>query len=198
MYYPEPIERLIENLTRLPGIGRKTATRLAFFLLNTRDSYISELSKNLMDIKEKIKLCGVCFNITDVDPCMICTDERRDKAVICVVEEPSHMMVVESANPGVYRYHILHGVINPIEGVGPDEVRIKELKERIVREEIREVIIATNPNIEGNTTAHYIGEILKPLDIKITRIASGIPIGGDIVYVDLLTIKSSLENRKIL
>ncbi|MCX5802222.1 MAG: recombination mediator RecR [Proteobacteria bacterium] len=198
MYYPEPIERLIENLTRLPGIGRKTATRLAFFLLNTRDSYISELSKNLMDIKEKIKLCGVCFNITDVDPCMICTDERRDKAVICVVEEPSHMMVVESANPGVYRYHILHGVINPIEGVGPDEVRIKELKERIVREEIREVIIATNPNIEGNTTAHYIGEILKPLDIKITRIASGIPIGGDIVYVDLLTIKSSLENRKTL
>jgi recombination protein RecR len=198
MYYPEPIERLIENLTRLPGIGRKTATRLAFFLLNTRDSYISELSKNLMDIKEKIKLCSICFNITDVDPCMICTDERRDKSVICVVEEPSHMMVVESANPGVYRYHILHGVINPIEGVGPDEVRIKELKERIVREGIREVIIATNPNIEGNTTAHYIGEILKPLDIKITRIASGIPIGGDIVYVDLLTIKSSLENRKIL
>jgi len=198
MYYPEPIERLIENLTRLPGIGRKTATRLAFFLLNTRDSYISELSKNLMDIKEKIRLCGICFNITDVDPCMICTDERRDKSVICVVEEPSHMMVVESANPGVYRYHILHGVINPIEGVGPDEVRIKELKERIVRERIREVIIATNPNIEGNTTAHYIGEILKPLDIKITRIASGIPIGGDIVYVDLLTIKSSLENRKTL
>jgi recombination protein RecR len=198
MYYPEPIERLIENLTRLPGIGRKTATRLAFFLLNTRDSYISELSKNLLDIKEKIKLCGICFNITDVDPCMICTDERRDKSVICVVEEPSHMMVVESANPGVYRYHILHGVINPIEGVGPDEVRIKELKERIMREGIREVIIATNPNIEGNTTAHYIGEILKPLDIKITRIASGIPIGGDIVYVDLLTIKSSLENRKNL
>jgi recombination protein RecR len=198
MYYPEPIERLIENLTRLPGIGRKTATRLAFFLLNTRDSYISELSKNLMDIKEKIKLCSICFNITDVDPCMICKDERRDKSVICVVEEPSHMMVVESANPGVYRYHILHGVINPIEGVGPDEVRIKELKERIVREGIREVIIATNPNIEGNTTAHYIDEILKPLDIKITRIASGIPIGGDIVYVDLLTIKSSLENRKIL
>jgi len=198
MYYPEPIERLIENLTRLPGIGRKTATRLTFFLLNTRDSYISELSKSLMDIKERIKLCGICFNITDVDPCMICTDERRDKSVICVVEEPSHMMVVESANPGVYRYHILHGVINPIEGVGPDEVRIKELKERIVREGIKEVIIATNPNIEGNTTAHYIGEILKPLDIKITRIASGIPIGGDIVYVDPLTIRSSLENRKTL
>ena len=198
MYYPEPIERLVENLTRLPGIGRKTATRLVFFLLNTKDSYTSELSKSLLDIKEKIRLCSVCFNITDVDPCRICTDERRDTSIICVVEESSHMMVVESANPGIYRYHILHGVINPIEGIGPDEVRIKELKERIVREEIREVIIATNPNIEGNTTAHYIGEILKPLDIKITRIASGIPIGGDIVYVDLLTIKSSLENRKTL
>ena len=198
MYYPEPIERLVENLTRLPGIGRKTATRLVFFLLNTKDSYTSELSKSLLDIKEKIRLCSVCFNITDVDPCRICTDERRDTSIICVVEESSHMMVVESANPGIYRYHILHGVINPIEGIGPDEVRIKELKERIVRERIGEVIIATNPNIEGNTTAHYIGEILKPLDIKITRIASGIPIGGDIVYVDLLTIKSSLENRKTL
>jgi recombination protein RecR len=198
MYYPEPIERLVENLTRLPGIGRKTATRLVFFLLNTKDSYTSELSKSLLDIKEKIRLCSVCFNITDVDPCRICTDERRDTSIICVVEESSHMMVVESANPGIYRYHILHGVINPIEGIGPDEVRIKELKERIVRERIGEVIIATNPNIEGNTTAHYIGEILKPLDIRITRIASGIPIGGDIVYVDPLTIKSSLENRKTL
>jgi recombination protein RecR len=198
MYYPEPIERLVENLTRLPGIGRKTATRLAFFLLNTKDSYTSELSKSLLDIKEKIRLCSVCFNITDVDPCRICTDERRDKSIVCVVEESSHMMVVESANPGIYRYHILHGVINPIEGIGPDEVRIKELKDRIVRERIGEVIIATNPNIEGNTTAHYIGEILKPLDIRITRIASGIPIGGDIVYVDPLTIKSSLENRKTL
>lgn len=198
MYYPEPIERLVENLTRLPGIGRKTATRLVFFLLNTKDSYTSELSKSLLDIKEKIRLCSVCFNITDVDPCRICTDERRDTSIICVVEESSHMMVVESANPGIYRYHILHGVINPIEGIGPDEVRIKELKERIVRERIGEVIIATNPNIEGNTTAHYIGEILKPLDIRITRIASGIPIGGDIVYVDSLTIKSSLENRKTL
>jgi recombination protein RecR len=198
MYYPEPIERLVENLTRLPGIGRKTATRLVFFLLNTKDSYTSELSKSLLDIKEKIRLCSVCFNITDVDPCRICTDERRDKSIVCVVEESSHMMVVESANPGIYRYHILHGVINPIEGIGPDEVRIKELKDRIVRERIGEVIIATNPNIEGNTTAHYIGEILKPLDIRITRIASGIPIGGDIVYVDPLTIKSSLENRKTL
>ena len=196
MFYPEPIERLIDNLSRLPGIGKKTATRLSFFLLNAKEGYITELSKSLLDIKEKIRLCSVCFNITDADPCAICCDERREKRTVCVVEESSHMMVIESSNPGHFRYHILHGVINPIEGIGPDELRIKELKERIIREEIREVIIATNPNLEGNTTAHYISEILKPLDVKITRIASGIPIGGDIVYIDPLTIKSSIDNRK--
>ena len=196
MYYPEPIERLIENMTRLPGIGRKTATRLAFFLLNAKESYVFELSHSLLDIKDKIKLCSVCFNITDVDPCKICTDEKREQSTVCVVEESSHMMVLESANPGVFRYHILHGVINPIEGIGPDEVRIKELKDRIERDGIQEVIIATNPNIEGNTTAHYISELLKHLDVKISRIASGVPVGGDIVYIDPLTIKSSIENRK--
>ncbi len=198
MFYPEPIERLIENLTRLPGIGRKTATRLAFFLLNAKSSYVTELSRSLTDIKEKIRLCSVCFNITDGDPCVICRDERRDKNVICVVEEPSHMMVIESANPGHLRYHILHGVINPIEGIGPDEIRIKELEARVVSEGIQEVIVATNLNIEGNTTAHYIGEILKSHNVTITRIASGIPVGGDIVYIDPLTIKSSMDNRKNL
>lgn len=198
MFYPEPIEHLIENLTKLPGIGRKTATRLAFFLLNTKESYIAELSKSLLDIKEKIRLCSTCFNITDHDPCVICTDERRDRTSICVVEESSHMMVIESSNPGRFRYHILHGVINPLEGVGPDDIRINELRDRVVRDAIGEVIIATNLNIEGNTTAHYIGEILKPYDVRITRIASGIPVGGDIVYIDSLTIRSSLENRKKL
>jgi recombination protein RecR len=198
VFYPEPIERLIENLTRLPGIGRKTATRLAFFLLNAKEGYITELSRSLIDIKEKIRLCSVCFNITDTDPCVICRDERRDKTSVCVVEESSHMMVIESSNPGHFRYHILHGVINPLEGVGPDDIRINELRDRVVREGISEVIVATNLNIEGNTTAHYIGEILKPYDVRITRIASGIPVGGDIVYIDPLTIKSSLENRKKL
>ncbi len=198
MFYPEPIERLIDNLTRLPGIGRKTATRLAFFLLNAKEGYITELSRSLVDIKEKIRLCSVCFNITDTDPCVICRDERRDKTSVCVVEESSHMMVIESSNPGHFRYHILHGVINPIEGVGPDDIRINELRDRVVSEGITEVIVATNLNIEGNTTAHYIGEILKPYDVRITRIASGIPVGGDIVYIDPLTIKSSLENRKKL
>jgi len=198
VFYPEPIERLIDNLTRLPGIGRKTATRLAFFLLSAREGYITDLSHSLIDIKEKIRLCSVCFNITDIDPCAICRDERRDKASICVVEESSHMMVIESSNPGQFRYHILHGIINPLEGIGPDDIRINELRERILSEGITEVIVATNPNIEGNTTAHYIAEILKPYDVRITRIASGIPVGGDIVYIDPLTIKSSLENRKKL
>jgi len=198
VFYPEPIERLIENLTRLPGIGRKTATRLAFFLLNAKEGYITELSRSLIDIKEKIRLCSVCFNITDTDLCVICRDERRDRTSVCVVEESSHMMVIESSNPGHFRYHILHGVINPIEGVGPDDIRINELRDRVAREGISEVIVATNLNIEGNTTAHYIGELLKPYDVRITRIASGIPVGGDIVYIDPLTIKSSLENRKKL
>jgi recombination protein RecR len=196
MYYPEPIERLIEHLSRLPGIGRKTATRLAFFLLNTRQSYVNDLSRSIGEIKEKIQLCSTCYNITDIDPCAICRDEKRDKTVLCVVEEPSHLMVIESAYPGMYRYHILHGVINPIEGIGPEEIRIPEMKDRIIREGIKELIIATNPTIEGNTTAHYIAEMTKSFDVRITRIASGIPIGGDIVYIDPLTIKSALDNRR--
>jgi recombination protein RecR len=196
MYYPEPIERLIEHLSRLPGIGKKTATRLAFFLLNARQSYVNDLSRSITDMKEKIRLCATCFNITDIDPCAICRDEKREKSVLCVVEEPSHLMVIESAYPGMYRYHILHGVINPIEGIGPDEIRIPELRRRIAAEGIRELIIATNPTIEGNTTAHYIAELTKDQDVTITRIASGIPVGGDIVYIDPLTIKSALDNRR--
>jgi len=198
MLYPEPIERLIERLSKLPGIGRKSATRLAFFLLNARQSYVAELSRSIAEVKEKVRLCSTCFNITDVDPCHICRDEKRAHDMLCVVEEPSHLMVIESAFPGVYRYHILHGVINPIEGIGPDEIRIPVMLERIAREGIKELIIATNPTIEGNTTAHYIVEMTRSFQVKITRIASGIPIGGDIVYIDPLTIKSALDNRRSL
>jgi recombination protein RecR len=196
MLYPEPIERLIERLSKLPGIGRKSATRLTFFLLNARQTYVTELSRSIAEVKDKVRLCSTCFNITDIDPCHICRDENRSHDLLCVVEEPSHLMVIESAFPGVYRYHILHGVINPIEGIGPDEIRIPEMKERIAREGIKELIIATNPTIEGNTTAHYIVEMTRPFQVRITRIASGIPIGGDIVYIDPLTIKSALDNRR--
>ncbi len=198
MLYPEPIERLIERLSKLPGIGRKSATRLAFFLLNARDGYVAELSRSIAEVKEKVRLCSTCFNITDIDPCHICRDELRSRDMLCVVEEPSHLMVIESAFPGVYRYHILHGVINPIEGIGPEEIRIPVMLERIAREGIKELIIATNPTIEGNTTAHYIVEMTRSFQVKITRIASGIPIGGDIVYIDPLTIKSALDNRRSL
>jgi recombination protein RecR len=198
MYYPEPIERLIEHLTRLPGIGRKTAARLTFFLLHSSNTYVTELARAIADLKEKIRLCSVCFNITDVEPCRLCRDEKRAQNVLCVVEEPSHIMVIESSAPGSYRYHVLHGVINPIEGVGPDDIRIPELRTRIEREGITELIIATNPTIEGNTTAHYIAELTKPLNVQITRIASGVPVGGDIVYTDPLTIKSAIENRRTL
>ena len=198
MYYPEPLERLIEHLSRMPGIGRTTATRLSFFLLNARQAYVTDLSQSIAEIKEKIRLCATCYNITDIDPCPICRDEKRDRNVLCVVEEPSHMMVIEAAFPGLYRYHILHGVINPIEGIGPEEIRIPEMKERILREGIKELIIATNPTIEGNTTAHYIAELTHAFQVRITRIASGIPIGGDIVYIDPLTVKSAIENRRSL
>jgi len=198
MYYPEPIERLIEQLTRLPGIGRKTATRLTFFLLHTNNAYIADLSESIAQLKEKIRLCSTCFNITDADPCQYCRDDHRGREIICVVEEPSHIMMIESSNPRVYRYHVLHGVINPIEGIGPEDIRIPELKERIERDGVTELIIATNPTIEGNTTAHYIAELTKPLHVKITRIASGIPVGGDIIYTDPLTLKSAIDNRKNL
>ncbi|MGA3174051.1 MAG: recombination mediator RecR [Syntrophorhabdales bacterium] len=198
MYYPEPIERLVEHLSRLPGIGRKTATRLAFFLLNSRPEYVAELARSIAEVKERIRLCTNCFNITDIDPCRICRDEKRARDTLCVVEDPSHMMVIEAAFPGVYRYHILHGVINPIDGIGPNEIRIPEMRERIAKESIRELIIATNPTIEGNTTAHYIVEMTKSFNLKISRIASGIPIGGDIVYIDSLTIKSAIDNRRSL
>jgi recombination protein RecR len=196
MTYPYPLERLIENLTKLPGVGRKTATRLAFFLLNSGEAYIRELSQSIIDIKEKIKLCSTCFNITDSDPCEICRDPKRDYSVLCVVEDPSHVMVMEQANPGVFKYHVLHGLINPLEGIGPEDIKIQQLIERVKKSPVSEVLIATNLNIEGNSTAFYIADQLKSLNIKVTRIASGIPAGGDIIYADPQTIKNSVENRK--
>ncbi len=196
MGYPEPIERLIQNLTKLPGIGRKTATRLTFFLLNSKETYVKELSQSMIDIKERIRLCSICFNITDVDPCTICTDPKRDNSPICVVEEPSHLMVMEQAYPGVFKYHVLHGVINPLEGIGPENLKIRELIERVKSSKVSEVLLATNLNMEGNATAYHIANELKPLGVKVTRIASGIPAGGDIVYADPQTIRSSVENRR--
>lgn len=196
MTYPEPVERLIKNLTRLPGIGRKTATRLTFFLLSSDSSYINELARSILDIKEKISLCSICFNITDKDPCSICSDPKRERSTICVVEEPSHVMVIEASYPGMFRYHVLHGVINPLEGIGPNDLKIPELKERVSKERPHEVLIATNMNPEGNATAHYIAQELKELGVRVSRLASGIPQGAEIIYTDPQTLKNSIENRR--
>lgn len=196
MTYPEPIERLIKNLTKLPGIGRKTATRLTFFLLNSDLSYITDLARSIMDIKERVSLCSICFNITDKNPCPICLDPKRENSTICVVEEPSHVMVIEASYPGIFRYHVLHGVINPLEGIGPGDLKIRELKERILKDKPQEILIATNMNPEGNATAHYIAQELRDLGVKVSRLASGIPQGAEIIYTDPQTLKNSIENRR--
>jgi recombination protein RecR len=196
MAYPKALERLIENLSKLPGIGKKTATRLALFLLEAKVGYVEELAESIREVKERIRLCSSCFNITEEDPCRVCTDEKRMKGVICVVESPSHVLAIESANPGTFKYHVLHGLINPLEGIGPENLKIGQLKERVEREAIEEVVLAMSFNVEGNATAAYVAEILRPLPVKVTRISSGIPYGGDLLYADPITLKHSIQNRR--
>jgi recombination protein RecR len=194
--YAKPIDHLIQALTRLPGIGRKTASRLAFHILRSSPSEAQELARAILDVKEKIRLCSTCFNLTDEDPCRICQDERRNQQALCVVEEPNDLMAIE--NTGVFngRYHVLHGTISPLEGVGPDDIKIKELLERLRKEKISEVILATNPTVEGVATAIYVTDLMKPLGIKITRIAYGIPMGSEIEYSDGITLSKALEGRR--
>ena len=194
--YAKPIDHLIEALTRLPGIGKKTASRLAFHILRSSLSEARELARAILDVKEKIHLCSTCFNLTDEDPCRICQDERRSREILCVVEGPNDLMAVE--NTGVFngRYHVLHGTISPLEGVGPDDIKIKELMERLQKEKISEVILATNPTVEGGTTALYLTDLIKPLGVKVTRIAYGIPMGSEIEYSDGMTLSKALEGRR--
>lgn len=194
--YAKPIDRLIEALTRLPGIGKKTASRLAFHILRSNLSDAQELARSILDVKEKIRLCSVCFNLTDDDPCQICQNPNRSSDILCVIEGPNDLMAIE--NTGEYRgkYHVLHGTISPLEGVGPEDIKIKELIERLKKEKISEVILATNPTVEGGTTALYLTDLLRPLGIKITRIAYGIPVGGEIEYADGMTLLKALEGRR--
>ena len=192
----KPIDHLIEALTKLPGIGRKTASRLAFHILRKSPSEAQELARAILDVKEKIHLCFVCFNLTDEDPCWICQDERRNKEILCVVEGPNDLIAIENTGEFNGRYHVLHGTISPLEGVGPDDIKIRELMERLQREEVGEVILATNPTVEGGATALYLTELIKPLGVKVTRIAYGVPMGGEIEYSDGMTLSKALEGRR--
>ena len=190
-----PIERLVASLRRLPGIGEKSATRLAFFLLSAPDALAAELADAISLVKREIVLCEECFDLTDVSPCSICGNEKRDPGLLCVVEEPADRAAVERSGAFSGRYHVLGGALSPIDGVGPENLRIAELEERIRSGSVREVILATNPNAEGDATAHYIAEQLRPTGIQLSRIAYGMPMGGDLEYADQVTVGRSLQNR---
>ncbi len=193
---PEPISRLIDELSKLPGIGEKNATRLAFHIFRSSEGYAHSLSSAIIRTKSDVSMCSVCFNFTEKDPCAICSDTSRDPQVLCVVEEPLDLLAIERSEEFRGQYHVLHGVISPLEGVGPEDLRIKELLSRAGREDIKEIIIATGTNVEGEATAVYLSKIIRPLGIKTSRIAYGIPVGGDIEFIDELTLSKALQDRK--
>ena len=193
--YAEPVTRLIDELKRLPGVGHKSAQRLAFYLLRASREDTDRLIESINEVKEKIILCSVCNNITDVDPCRYCANDARDKKVILVVEEPFNLVTVEKTREYRGMYHVLHGALSPIRGIGPDDLKIKNLLERLRSGEVEELILATNPNTEGEATANYISRLIKPLGIKITRIAMGVPVGSDLEYADEVTMHKALSNR---
>lgn len=195
-FYSPPVAKLIEEFEKLPGIGHKTAQRLAFHILNLPLEKTESLSNAIREAKLKTKYCSVCSNLTDDDPCRICSSASRDRGVICVVEDPRDVVAMERIREFKGLYHVLHGVISPMEGIGPEDIKIKELLKRVHENKIREVILATNPDVEGEATAMYISKLLKPLGIKATRIAHGIPVGGDLEYADEVTLAKALEGRR--
>lgn len=194
--YPEPISRLVEQFMKLPGIGPKTATRLAFQVLSMSESDVTQFATALVDVKKKLTECAVCCNITETSPCSICTDTSRDDTALCVVQDAKDVVAMEKTHEFHGRYHVLHGAISPMEGIGPNDIRIKELLTRIGTSEISEVIVATNPNVEGEATAMYISRLLKPFSVSVTRIAHGLPVGGDLEYADEVTLAKALEGRR--
>ena len=194
--YAAPVQALIDELGRLPGIGPKSAQRIAFHLLKAAPEDANRLARVIMEAKERVTWCRRCFNISEGEICAYCSDDRRDPTLLCVVEEPRDIVAVERTHEFGGRYHVLQGAISPIEGVGPDQLRIKELLGRLDGEGVTEVILATNPNIEGEATAMYLARLLKPLGIKITRLASGLPVGGDLEYADEVTLGRALEGRR--
>ena len=192
----QPVARLIEAFARLPGIGPKTAQRLTFFLLRAPGEVSEELAEALMQMKASVIFCSTCFNITSQDPCGICSDPQRDHGLVCVVEEPLDVLALERTRGYRGLYHVLHGALSPIEGIGPDDLKIAPLMARVREGAIREVILATNPNVEGDTTAQYLHQLLRPAGVSVSRIARGLPVGGDLEYADEVTLAQALENRR--
>ncbi|MGN0704053.1 MAG: recombination mediator RecR [Lentihominibacter sp.] len=197
-YYAKPLNKLINELSRLPGIGGKTAQRLAFHILSMDEKEVYELADAIRGAKETMTYCSICGNLTDTDPCSICSDESRDKSTICVVESPKDVAAMEKIREYRGYYHVLHGAISPMDGIGPDDINLKSLIHRLQDESVRELIIATNPNIEGEATAMYIARLIKPSGIKVSRIAHGIPVGGDLEYADEVTLLKAVEGRREL
>lgn len=198
MYYPEPIAKLIDAFSRLPGVGPKTAGRLAFHVLRMKEEDVIDFAKSLVNVKRNLHYCSICCNITDVDPCRICQDKSRDNSVICVVQEPKDLVALERTKEFEGYYHVLHGAISPMEGIGPDQIHIAELLKRLGDETVQELILATNPNIEGEATAMYLSRLIKPFGLRITRIAHGLPVGGDLEYADEVTLSKAMEGRREL
>ncbi len=196
MARPDPLARLVEQLQKLPGIGAKSAQRLAFHILKTPREDVDRLADAMREVKEKITYCSICSNITDVDPCFYCTSPTRDQRVVCVVEQPENVTAVEKTREFKGVYHVLMGALSPLHGTGPDDLRIKPLLERVSDHKVDEVILATNPNVEGEATAIYLARLLKPLGVRVTRIAMGVPVGSDLEYADEITMQRAMEGRR--
>jgi recombination protein RecR len=191
-----PLERLIEQLKKLPGIGAKSAQRLAFHILRIKTAEANALAAAIVEVKETIRLCGICFNITDVEPCAMCADPARERTAICVVEEPNNLIAIEKSGEFRGLYHVLHGSLSPLRGIGPEDLKIAPLLERLRDGSVKEVILATNPNVEGEATAVYVSRLLKPLGVRVTRIGLGLPVGSELEYADEVTIGKALEGRR--
>lgn len=196
MHYPEPISKLIDSFMKLPGIGPKTAGRLAFFVLEMKEDTVLEFAKALVDAKRNLRFCSTCGHITDIDPCYICQDKQRDRSLICVVQDSKDVIAMEKMRDYQGLYHVLHGAISPMDGVGPEDINVPSLLSRLQDEEVEELILATNPTIEGEATAMYISRLVGPSGIMTTRIAHGLPVGGDLEYADEVTLSRALEGRR--
>ena len=197
-YFPPSLVRLIKQLSKLPGIGEKTATRLALHILRSSQEEAKTLSQSILDVKDKVRLCSTCFGLADTDPCNLCRNTNRDHSLLCIVEQPSDLVALEKSASFNGLYHVLHGAISPMDGIGPDNLRIKELLARVATGEIRELVLATNTNVEGEATASYLSQLLERYPVTVTRIASGVPMGSDLKYLDEVTLRRAMERRQNL